>query len=109
MKILARGLRIALVLLLTSCSQGIEDRIVGKWVELKEKPSTIEFKVDGSLLIAGDIAIEGSWKVVDAKHIEMNIIMSGFKLTEVMTIEFVEDRIIATNSKGKSTESKRAE
>jgi hypothetical protein len=102
---LTRALIIALLALLASCSQGIEDRIVGKWVEIGESPNSIEFFSNGKLLITGSSSVSGTWKPVGAESIEMNIVVSGVKLSEIMTISFIDDRIVATNSKGKSSES----
>jgi uncharacterized protein (TIGR03066 family) len=98
-----------LIIVLSSCSQGLEDRIVGKWQELSEKPNSIEFFDDGKVLITGKSSVEGTWKVLDGERIQMSIFISGVKLSEIMTIEFIDDKIIATNSKGNQTESKRIE
>ncbi len=82
-----------------------QDLIVGTWT-LDGGKSKIEFQKDGKLKAIGDqLTVEGSYKFLDDKTVEMKVVFGGKEDTVVVTVTVTKDELV-TKKKGTEVKEK---
>ncbi len=86
-----------------------KDLIIGKWESADpKKPAVekgiIEFTKEGKVkLTAGPVSVDGTYKFIDEKTLELTI----GDMTEKLTVAVTKDELTATDSKNKTDKLKR--
>ena len=92
---------------LTHAQDKPQDLIIGTWTPAGEGgKSKVEFQKDGKLKAIGDqLTVEGSYKFLDDKTLEMKVIFGGKEETVVVTVTVTKDELV-TQKKGTEVKEK---
>ena len=111
------GLALLIVCGISGCGGGKpQDQIIGKW-EAKEKgpdgkemTMTTEFTKDGTVKMGVmGLTVEGKYKFIDDKNIELTMEMMGKKDTKKLKLDSISgDKMVLVDDKGEKKEFKKA-
>ena len=84
-----------------------QDLILGKWEPVDEKgKSVVEFQKDGKLKVTADqLALEGTYKFIDDKTMEIKIVFGGKEETVKVKVIVTKDELV-TQKEGSETKEK---
>lgn len=97
-----------------SAQESSADKIVGKWVSVKDKDKgTLEFTKNGKVLLkARDddgklIEVSGTFKVLGENQVEVTLTLLGESKKDKLTLEFDKNEISFTDSKKRTEKFRR--
>ncbi len=84
-----------------------QDLILGKWEPVEEKgKSVVEFLKDGKLKVSADqLALEGTYKFIDDKTMEIKVVFGGKEETVKVKVTVTKDELV-TQKEGSETKEK---